>query len=128
MPHEGYVNPLMNNGPRFHLDMPISELAKRDTRGYDHKDEPTLNRTPATRGGSRKVGLARRPNVQSQNDGSDPREGIRTKTKKNVSKNNRRFLLQVSLSSPRSLVKPDPGNGKGSGLTRGLIRVYIHPF
>ena len=32
MPHEGYVNPLMNNGPRFHLDMPISELVERDTR------------------------------------------------------------------------------------------------
>ena len=37
-------------------------------RDDDHKDEPTLDQTPATRGGSRKVGLARRPNVWSQYD------------------------------------------------------------
>ena len=37
-----------------------------------------------------------------------------------------RFLLSISLSTPRSLVTPDPSNGKGSGLTQGLIRVYIY--
>ena len=80
-------------------------------------------------GGSKKVGLARRPNAWSQNDGSDPREGVRTKTKNNVSETKKRFLLPVSLSSPRSLVIPDPSNGKGSGLTRGAdkaIYIYIH--
>ena len=41
--------------------------------------------------------------------------------------NKRRFLLLVSLPSPQSLVTPNPSNGKGSGLTGGLIRVYIHP-
>ena len=54
--------------------------------GDDHKDEPTLDWTPATRGGLRKVGLARRPNAWSQNDGLDPREGVRAKTKNNISK------------------------------------------
>ena len=39
-------------------------------RGDDHKDKPTLDRTPATRVGSRKVGLARRPNARSWNDRS----------------------------------------------------------
>ena len=38
------------------------------------------------RGGSRKVGLTRRPNARKQNDGSDLREGVRAKTKNNVSK------------------------------------------
>ena len=38
---------------------------KKRLRDNDHKDEPTLDRTPATRGGSRKVGLARRPNARS---------------------------------------------------------------
>ena len=32
MPQEGYADPVMNNGPRFHLDIPISELIERDTR------------------------------------------------------------------------------------------------
>ena len=36
-----------------------------------------------------------------------------------------RFLLSVLLSTPRSLVTPDPSNGKGSGLTWGLIRAYL---
>ena len=36
-----------------------------------------------------------------------------------------RFLLSFSLSTPRSLVTPDPGNGRGSGYTRGLIRAYL---
>ena len=54
--------------------------------GNDHKDEPTFSQTPAMRGGSWKVGLTRIPNARSQNDGSDPSEGIRMKTKNNVSK------------------------------------------
>ena len=28
MPHEGYVDPIMNDGPRFHSNMPISELTE----------------------------------------------------------------------------------------------------
>ena len=32
MPQEGYADPVMNNGPRFHLDIPVSELIERDTR------------------------------------------------------------------------------------------------
>ena len=38
MPHEGYVDPIMNDGPRFHSDMPISELTKRDTRAIEASD------------------------------------------------------------------------------------------
>ena len=32
MPHESYADPVMNDGPRFHSDMPISELTKHETR------------------------------------------------------------------------------------------------
>ena len=32
MPHEGYVDPITNDGPRFYSDMPVSELAEHDTR------------------------------------------------------------------------------------------------
>ena len=35
MPHEGYANPVMNHGPRFHSDMPISELTEHDTRAIE---------------------------------------------------------------------------------------------
>ena len=38
MPHEGYADPVMNDGPRFHSDMPISELTEHDTRAIEASD------------------------------------------------------------------------------------------
>ena len=35
MPHEGYVDPVMNDGPRFYSNMPDSELTERDTRAIE---------------------------------------------------------------------------------------------
>ena len=35
MPHEGYADPVTNDGPGFHSDIPISELAERDTRAIE---------------------------------------------------------------------------------------------
>ena len=32
MPLEGYANPVMNDGPRFHSNVPIIKLTKRVTR------------------------------------------------------------------------------------------------
>ena len=32
MPDEGYANPITNDGPRFHSNVPVSELTKRVTR------------------------------------------------------------------------------------------------
>ena len=32
MPHEGYADPIMNDGPRFHSNMPVSELVEHVTR------------------------------------------------------------------------------------------------
>ena len=32
MLYEGYANPVMNDGPSFHSDMPVSELIERVTR------------------------------------------------------------------------------------------------
>ena len=31
MPHEGYANPITNDGPKFYLDIPVSELTERVT-------------------------------------------------------------------------------------------------
>ena len=38
IPHEGYANPVMNNRPRFHSNMPVSELTKRVTRAIEASD------------------------------------------------------------------------------------------
>ena len=35
MPHEGYANPVTNDGPRSHSNMPVSELTERDTRAIE---------------------------------------------------------------------------------------------
>ena len=32
MLHEGYANPIMNDGPGFHSNLPVSELTERVTR------------------------------------------------------------------------------------------------
>ena len=38
MPHGGYANPVTNDGPGFHSDMPISEFTKHDTRAIEASD------------------------------------------------------------------------------------------
>ena len=83
MPHQGFADLVTNDGPGFHSNMPVSELTECVTRVVKASDvnstppvaetagrvtvtknESTLDRIRATRGGSRKVGLARRPNAQ----------------------------------------------------------------
>ena len=38
MPHEGYANPIMNDGHRFHSNVPISELTECVTRAIEASD------------------------------------------------------------------------------------------
>ena len=35
MPHEGYADSVMNDRPKFHLDMPVSELTEHDTQAIE---------------------------------------------------------------------------------------------
>ena len=35
MPHKVYADPIMNDGPRFHSNMPISELTERITHAIE---------------------------------------------------------------------------------------------
>ena len=35
MPHEDYADPIMNDRPRFHLDIPIRELTKHATQSIE---------------------------------------------------------------------------------------------
>ena len=83
MPHEGFAKPVANDGPRFHSNMPVSELTEHVTRAIEASDvnsTPLVAETmdgrqsqkhadsrpnPRYAWGSRKVGLARRPNTRS---------------------------------------------------------------
>ena len=38
MPHEGYADPVTNDGPRFHSDIPVRELTERVTRAIEASD------------------------------------------------------------------------------------------
>ena len=38
MPHEGYADPVMNDGPGFHSNVPVSELTERVTRAIKASD------------------------------------------------------------------------------------------
>ena len=38
MPHEGYADPVTNDGPIFHLNVPISELTECVTRAIEASD------------------------------------------------------------------------------------------
>ena len=68
MPHEGYADPVTNNGPGFHSNIPVNGLVERDTRaietsnvsstppvaetadGVTHKTWPTPTEPNETRG------------------------------------------------------------------------------
>ena len=38
MPHEGYADPVTNDEPGFHSDMPVSKLTERVTRAIEASD------------------------------------------------------------------------------------------
>ena len=42
-PHEGFTDPIMNDGPRFHSNIPVSKLTERVTRAIEVSD---ANSTP----------------------------------------------------------------------------------
>ena len=51
MPHEGYADPIMNDGSGFHSNMPVSELAEQDTRAIESSvvsSAPLVVETTAT--------------------------------------------------------------------------------
>ena len=38
MPHEGYADPVTNNRPEFHSDIPVRELTEHVTRAIEASD------------------------------------------------------------------------------------------
>ena len=51
MPCEGYADPVTNNGPRFHLNMPVSELTERVTRAIEASDVSSIRLVAETANG-----------------------------------------------------------------------------
>ena len=84
MPHEGYAHPITNDRPRFHSNMPVSELTEHITRAIEASNvsstllvTETADRVTTTKmsrpstgpllrvGARGKIELTRRPNTQS---------------------------------------------------------------
>ena len=129
MPHEGYADPITNDGPGFHSDMPVSELTEHVTRAIEISDVSsapsvveTTDGVTTTKTSQPSTGPPLRAGARGKLDSQGDRmRGGRTMAQilgRGTHENNRRFLVLLSLSSPRSLVTPDPSNGKGSGVTR----------
>ena len=50
MPHEGYTDPVMNDGPEFHSNVPVSELTERVTRAIEASDVSSVPPVVRTHG------------------------------------------------------------------------------
>ena len=99
MPHEGYADPIMNDGPRSHSDMPVSELAERDTRAIEASvvrstplvAETTDGVTHKTRSTPTKPNGARGLEPLDPNSGIQPTE-VRRPARKGLEATSRRTV------------------------------------
>ena len=44
MPHEGYADPVTNDGPKFRSNVPVSELTERVTRSIEASNVTSAQR------------------------------------------------------------------------------------
>ena len=73
MPHEGYANPITNDGPRLHSNIPISELTERITRAIKAMVAETMDRvTHGTRPTSTEPNEAQGVRSPDINSGNQP--------------------------------------------------------
>ena len=113
MPHEGYADPIMNDEPKFHSNIPISELTEHDTRAIEACDVSPTTPVAETVDGVMIKKMSR------------PSTGPRYAWGLEKSWTHKVTKCAVAERWLGSLVKPNPNNGRGSGLTRGLIRAYL---
>ena len=70
MPHEGFADPITNDKPGFHSNVPISELTERITRAIEASDvssaPPVTETADGVMHGTRPMGL-RSPDTDSGN-------------------------------------------------------------
>ena len=82
MPHEGYANPVTNDGPRFHSNVPVSELTERVTRAIEASD---VSSTPPIAETADRVTHETRPTPTEPNESlglgpPDPDSGVQSTT------------------------------------------------
>ena len=127
MPHEGYADPITNDGPAFYSNMPISELTEhvQAVEASDISSTPlvaeTVDGATITKMSRPSTGTLLHRGLEESWTHNDTERAVierwlRSKGR-GMHENKRRFLLLVSLPSPQSLVTPNPSNGKGLGLT-----------
>ena len=63
MPQEGYVDPITNDGLRFHSNVPVSELTERVTRAIEASDVSSAPSVVETTDGVT-ITKARRPSTR----------------------------------------------------------------
>ena len=63
MPHEGYADPITNEGPGSHSNMPVSELPKSDTRAIEASDVSSTPPVAETMDGAT-ITKTRRPSTR----------------------------------------------------------------
>ena len=59
MPHEGFAKPVANDGPRFHSNMPLSELTKSITGAIEASDVSSTPLVSETMDGATIIKLSR---------------------------------------------------------------------
>ena len=110
MPHEGYADPITNNGPRFHSDMPVSELTKRVTRAIEASDvsstplvAETADMVTITKTSRPSTGPPLRTGLKESWTHKETERAVAEQWLRSLGggthENKRRFLLLVSLSS-----------------------------
>ena len=76
MSHEGYADPITNNGPGFHLIIPVSELTEHVTRAIGASDVSSAPLVVRNRG---------QGNAQNQPTPTKPKKGSGAQDTQNAS-------------------------------------------
>ena len=97
MPHEGYVDPVMNDGPRVHSNVPVSELTKRITRAIEANDVSSAPPVARNRGWG---------NAQNSTDPYQAQRGSRAQDTQNTSA----APGSATPTRPNPSARPTPGS------------------
>ena len=140
MSQEGYANPITNDGPGFHSNMPVSELTERVTRAIEPSDVSstppvvkTMDRTMITKTSQPSTG----PLLHAGARGKLDSQRHRTHGRRMMAQNLRRGYVQKQetfsptnfaiLSSIFSDSQPQQWQGVGShlGANKGINTPFL---
>ena len=139
MPHEGYADPVTNDGPGFCSNIPVSELTDHVTRTVKASD---VNSTPPVAKTMNRAIITKtsRPSIKhllcAGAQGRLDSQGDRTRSRRMIAqilgggtyKNKRCFLLLISLFSPQSITNTYAQQRQGVGYHLGANKGIDTPF